>query len=433
MSTPFALAAVSAVLRRLLSVGLADLAPFGNVAITALPPDRIALTPNEPSQLNLFLYRVTLNSGWRNMGLPTRSEAGERLTNPPLALDLHYLLTAYGAEEFFPEALLGYGMQVFHETPGLGRQFIRDTWVGGALTPPEEALAATGLADQIEQIKIAVQDVNSEELSKLWTAFQTKYRPSAAYQVSVVLIEGTRATRTALPVLKRGRDDRGPVAVAPPFPTLTRVHPASAETLPAARLGDDLAIIGTQLNDEVRVRVSHTRLPIAFELTPLPASTPNRLLIHLPGAAEGSALDDWAIGFYSLALVIRRPDLPAWTTNAIAFALAPTVLVERPPGQPAPLAVVAGSEVVLTCAPRIPLEQRGRVEVLVGMSSAVITAITTPADPALPTTVRFTMPNSAAGEYVVRLRVDGVESLPVLIGGSPPTFDFDPQQKVRIP
>src|SRR4029453_14250077 len=104
-----------------------------NVLVTALPPDRIQMTPNEPSQLNLFMYQVTPNQGWRNVGMPSHSANGEPQTNPPLALDLHYLLSAYGAEEFFAEALLGYGMQVLHDTPVLSRAFIRETWSGGEI------------------------------------------------------------------------------------------------------------------------------------------------------------------------------------------------------------------------------------------------------------------------------------------------------------
>ena len=204
MSGPFAVAAVSAVMRRLLSSGLGGLAAFGNVSVTALPPDRIVTSPNEPSQLNLFMYQAMANAAWRNVGMPSHASTGERLTNPPLGLDLHYMLTAYGAEEFFAEALLGYGMQVLNETPVLARDYIRQTWIGGGLTPAEQALADSNLADQIELIKISPLNLNIEEISKLWTAIQTKYRPTAAYQVSVVLIEGTRPARTPLPVLRQG-------------------------------------------------------------------------------------------------------------------------------------------------------------------------------------------------------------------------------------
>ena len=432
MSGPFAVAAVSAVMRRLLSRGVGGLAAFGNVSVTALPPDRIVTTPNEPSQLNLFMYQALVNAAWRNVGMPSHAAGGERLTNPPLGLDLHYLLTAFGAEEFFAEALLGYGMQVLNETPVLTRDFIRETWAGPGLPPAEQALADSNLADQIELIKISPLNLNIEEISKLWTAIQAKYRPTAAYRVSVVLIEGARPARTPLPVLKRGRDDRGPVAVVPPFPSLTRVYPARAELLPAVRLGDDLVIVGDQLNDASMVRLTHARLQDLFELPPETERTPEELTLHIPAPADQNPLSTWASGFYTLVLVVRRPGLPAWTTNAVSFALAPTITVERPAGAPAPLAVAVGNTVTLTCAPRIRAEQERRVELMLGMQPVPVTAIATPVDTTQLTTLRFTVPAAPAGEYIVRLRVDGVDSLPVLVTGTPPRFDFDPAQMVRI-
>ena len=115
MSSPLAIASVTAVLKDLLNNGLIDhslASTVGNVTVTALSPDRIDVTTlNQQSQLNLFLYQVTPNAGWRNVGLPSRDSRGERTSNPPLAIDLHYLLTAYGALELHSEILLGYGMQ----------------------------------------------------------------------------------------------------------------------------------------------------------------------------------------------------------------------------------------------------------------------------------------------------------------------------------
>src|SRR5207237_7602250 len=100
-----------------------------DVVVSALPPDRIDAIDANPadrkSRLNLFLYQVTPNSAWRNVGLPSRNGEGERISNPPLPLNLHYLLTAYGAEEMHSEILLGYGMQLIHETPILTRNAIR--------------------------------------------------------------------------------------------------------------------------------------------------------------------------------------------------------------------------------------------------------------------------------------------------------------------
>ena len=73
MSSALAIAAVTAALKDLLNDGLLnhDLSPIGSFSVTALPPDRVEVNQNEPNQLNLFLYQVTPNPGWRNHGLPT--------------------------------------------------------------------------------------------------------------------------------------------------------------------------------------------------------------------------------------------------------------------------------------------------------------------------------------------------------------------------
>ena len=178
MSNALALGAVTAVLRDLLNNGLIDQDMTGtiggNVSVTALPPDRIDVGENrEKSQLNLFLYQVTPNQGWRNVGLPSRDARGDRVANPPLALDLHYLLTAYGEQEFHGEILLGYAMHTLHETPVLARDAIRlalgapPPVIGSVLPPAQRSLVAAELADQIEQIKITPQSLSTEEMSRL--------------------------------------------------------------------------------------------------------------------------------------------------------------------------------------------------------------------------------------------------------------------------
>lgn len=214
MSNALAIAGVSAVLVDLLNNGLIDhevsTAVGVPVEVSALQPDRIDLGEEEKPQLNLFLYQATSNAGWSNVGLPFRDSQGPRLTNQPLALDLHYLLTAYGKRDFDAEILLGYAMQLLHETPALSRAAIRTALGPGTGGLPVDVsllpvglLAASDLADQVEQIKISPQNMSTEELSKLWTALGAHYRPTAAYLVSVVLIESKKSTRNALPVRRR--------------------------------------------------------------------------------------------------------------------------------------------------------------------------------------------------------------------------------------
>lgn len=437
MSNALAIAAVSASLKDLLNNGLIDhdLSSIGSFSVTAQPPDRIITGQAEPNQLNLFLYQVTPNSGWRNSGLPSRDSRGARISNPPLALDLHYLLTAYGAADLNAEVLLGYAMQLLHENPMLTRQQLRAALaapspVDGAILPgPFGTASAVSLADQIELLKISPVYLNTEDLSKLWTSMQARYRPSMAYLVSVVLIQSDARTRSAPPVLKRGAGDRGPVALGAPAPMLTRIRPAASDVLPAARLGEDLVVNGTNLRaGAATLQLENVRLAIQREL-PFAAApgAAGQLTVHLPSIAEkASGMSEWAVGVYTAAMRIADPDRPVWMTNGVPVALAPLITVN-------PLTAPAGTvKLTVTCTPRLRPEQEAQAWILFGDTAVKAQSIFTPANPADPTTLTFEVPGAVAGRYMVRLRVDGIDSLPVTVSGSPPRLDLDPQQTVTV-
>jgi hypothetical protein len=208
MTTAAAMAAVTAVLKDLLSNGLIDrdiVGAVGDIAVTAQAPDQVDLTAGI-SQLNLFLYLVSRNQGWANVGYPSRDANGDLLSAPPLALDLHYLLTAYGAKDLHAEILLGYAMQLLHEMPVLTRPAIRNALSptllvdNGDIPASLRDLFQSGLADQVEQVKVCQTFLSTDEMFKLWMAFSAPYRPTAAYHVSVVLIESERQGKSAYPV-----------------------------------------------------------------------------------------------------------------------------------------------------------------------------------------------------------------------------------------
>jgi len=432
MSSALAIAAVTASLKDLLNDGLMDhdLASLGSFVITAQPPDRVTTGSTENNQLNLFLYQVSANPGWRNVDLPSRGRDGSRRTSPPLALDLHYLLTAYGAQDLNAEVLLGYAMQVLHENPVLTRQQLRTALgapapVDGTLLPgPFGTLSAIDLADQVEQVKLTPVYLGSEDLSKLWTAMQARYRPSMAYAVSVVLIQNEAGAHAPLPVLRRGADDRGPVARGAPAPTLTAVLATANPRQPALRLGDALRLQGTHLGGgALTIEFAHTRLPLLLTLAPS-AVADAELAAQLPADAAAGA--DWAIGVYAVALRVSEPNRPEWTTNSVAVALAPRITVN-------PLSAAAGDlHLDVGCTPRLRPEQLARTQLLFGTDTLRAETVTTPADPAEPTMLGFDIPSVGAGRYVVRLRVDGIDSLPIVLDGTPPVTSFDAAQTVEV-
>lgn len=441
MSGPLAIAAVTAALKDLLNNGLLDhdLATVGSYGVSASPPDRITTGSDEPNRLNLFLYQVTPNPGWRNVGLPARDAGGARVANPPLALDLHYLLTAYGSEDLNAEILLGFAMQMLHETPVLDRDLLRTVLatpspVDDVLVPGIfGSLTALDLADQIEQIKISPNYLSVDDLAKMWSAMQARYRPSMAYTVSVVLIQATGGTVAPLPVLRRGPEDRGAMATAAPMPVLASARSALAESLPALRLGDDLELRGSNLAgaDGLTAVLSNAAGQVRLELPVAPGRRAATLAVHLPAPADvPAAMDEWACGLYNLALRVAPAGLPPLLTNAVPFALAPRVAL-APPANPAGHAV--GDTVTLTCSPRLQSRQEAGVEIIFGTRTLVPASIATPADATLPTTITFVVPAVAAGTYLVRLRVDGIDSLPVTVSGTPPLLAFDPAQQVTVP
>ena len=448
MSSPLAIGAVSAVLRNLLDNGIVEAgAVMGtHVTVSAVAPDTIDLKAvDEPPRLNLFLHHVTPNLGWRNNGLPSRhAGTGERIGNAPLAVDLQYVLTAYSRVDFQAEILLGYAMHLLHERPVLDRASIRRALdpspLDVSMLPPAfQALVASDLADQVELIKITPAVMGIDEMSKLWAAIQSNYRPSVAYQVSVVLIEGDRPARSPLPVLSRGRldpatqRDRGVVVnpdLQPPLPTLFTAQPQLRQS--GARLGDSLTIRGVRLAGNGHlVRLAHRLLaaPIEFA-TPAPNAAGSEILITLPNdaAAQGA----FVAGQWSLSLRFTPTgEAEERETNAIPLVLAPAPVIaaDAALGLPAATIVRGGVPQVLTVTlatrPRVRLEQGAKM-----MLATVEASAQARADATQPLVFEFP-PTVAAGPQWVRLRVDGTDSVLLDRSGAAPVFDAT--QQITVP
>lgn len=436
MSSPLAIGAVSAVLRNLLDNGLVDVgSPLGSVKVTAVAPDTITLDdPDLPPSLNVFLYRVSPNQGWRNEGLPAYGPGGSRLANPPLALDLHYLLTAYGMGDFQAEILLGYAMHLLHERPVLDRAAIRRALdpspLGPSILPPAfQALSAADLADQLEAVTVTLEPTDTEEMSRLWSALQAHYRPTAAYVVSVVLIEAARPSRRALPVLSRGPvdpvsgRDRGVVvepSLVPPLPTVTRVVPPSGHV--AARLGDTLRVEGHHLDGSAVVARFHHPL-VADDIPISVGAVTDRtgFDVALPSGAPADAA--WPAGVWTVSVDLVRPgEAVTRTTNVAAMPLAPTLIL--PPSSITRDAATGAVTVTLGLHPHVRPSQPAR------LSLGSDTAAADP-HPAATGSLTFRLGVVPSGPQWVRLVVDGVESLLVDTSTSPPTFDST--QSVSVP
>ena len=410
MSNALAIAATTSALQNLLLARMPAIdADLGDLQVTVQPLDQ-ARTGITQAQLNIFLYQALPNAAWRNLDMPRQVRPGES-GMPPLALNLHYLITAYGRGQNDTSVtnprVLGGAMSVLHDHPLLGREEL-------AVALPDSAVAA-----QFERLRITPLPIGVEEISKLWTVFQTQYRVSAAYEVTVLLIDSCNPVKAPPPVLSRGvASDAAPAAV------LDEARPPFGHQ--AARLGEDVLLLGAGLiGPHAVARFSSSRLAQPIELAPRPGGGAEAQLVHLPDVSEdANALARWAPGFYTCALGMRPAGAPASLSGPVAFALAPRIVVS-------PLAAAAGDLALsVTCAPRLAANQR--VLLIFGERQVEPAGIVTPADVSLPSSVDFLVPEVAAGQYLVRLRVDGVDSIPVLYNGTPAVAAFDPAQRVTI-
>jgi Pvc16 N-terminal domain len=436
VSSPLAIGAVSAVLRNLLDNGLVDVGvPLSPVAVTAVAPDRIDLEdPEASASLNLFLYRTSSNQGWAEMGLPSFDGNGTALAHPPLALNLHYLLTAYGVADFEAEILLGYAMHLLHERPVLDRAAIRRALdpspLGPSILPPAfQALTASDLADQLETLTVTPEPMDTEELSRLWSAIASHYRPTASYLVTVVLIEARKPSRTPLPVLSRGPvdlatgRDRGVVvepSLLPPYPTIVRVEPDDEQ--PAARLGEQVRLAGHHLSGtSVVARFAHRLLDTPNEITVGANADTTGVDLTLP--TGGTTAEDWPAGVYLVTVTLVRPDeTEPRVTNVAAMLLAP-----EPQLGTAVLVRDAATRRVTATLDVVP-ELRPAQDALLSLGG-----VTAPVEshPAATSTLTFELGDVPDGDQWVRLTVDGVESLLVDRSADPPAFD--PTQFVTVP
>ena len=431
MSNALAIAGVTAVLKDLLDSGLIDHQVTdtlgAGVLVSSLAPDVLPISGDTAvPRLNLFLYQVTPNAAWRNVDLPSRDAGGRRVGNPPLALDLHYLLTAYGVAELQAEVLLGYGMQLLHENPVLSRAAIRTALnpspVSGAILPSiYQALRSADLAEQVELLKITPVTMNAEEMSRLWSALTAHYRPSATFQVSVVLIEPRAPAVSPLPVLTRGsripgtERDEGVVVtpgLVPPYPTLESALVDAHKTPATLRLGDAVTLRGHHLAGTARAILLHNdRFGVAEEVAIANGSDELSIAFNLP--VLPAALP---VGVYRLQLsVLRAGEATPRLSNALPVALAPAI-TSFPP-----LAMARSGANVLS------LQIGCRPEVRVGQKVALLMDTReAPAQPFIANTAtlafEFADAPPAGGTPLLRLKVDDIESVVVDRGAKPPQF-----------
>jgi hypothetical protein len=206
---------VSESLRRMLE---AQMSPATKVTL---------LSPGDPSpvnvRINLFLYRIAKNPQLANQDWIPKGGVSNRLTFPPLALNLFYLLTVFATLD--PQTgladahgIMGEAMRVLHENA-----VVPATFLSGTL--------------RVGQVKITLVSTELEELSKIWTALTKEFRLSAVYEVSYVDVASTTETTIPPRVVKPAVG----VNATSRFPSVGSIQPLSG------KVGSTLTLRGQNL------------------------------------------------------------------------------------------------------------------------------------------------------------------------------------------
>ncbi|MBW4644934.1 MAG: DUF4255 domain-containing protein [Goleter apudmare HA4340-LM2] len=404
MSNSVAIAAVTATMRNLIAQAIAE--ELGSGVVTTQPPDKARENSDNGNQINIFLYQVLPNAALRNRDLPPRVKPGE-IGQAPLALNLYYLLTAYGKDndDVLGHRLLGKAMQVLHDYPVLDPALIKNT------------LGESDLQNQIEKVRLTLQPMSVEDISKLWTTFQTQYRISAAYEASVVLIDSGLRVKSPLPVLTRGPGDYGVFAqpdLIPPFPTLETLQIPNQQ--PSARLGETITLEGHHLDSEDGRAIAflqNPRLSNPIEIEIQQQTKYKEITFQLPNQPA-----DIPAGFYTIKVKLLRNGKEQ-ITNTLPLSVAPQLQD----------ITLSDRTLNLSFTPQVWREQS--VALLLS-DRQILPQLDADASelPEKTNTLVFDLTKIPVGDYFVRLRIDGVDSLLIDRSVKPPVFD--PRQKVTL-
>ncbi|MPY59616.1 DUF4255 domain-containing protein [Streptomyces spongiae] len=233
--------------------------------------------PAEPT-ISVFCYQVTPNVSQRNNDLPTRAADGTLRKRPAAALDLHYLISAYGDEsELVGQRLIGAVVRTLHETPILPKDVIERAG-------EKPYLAGSDLAEAAQRVRFTPTVMDIDETSKLWgMLYQTPYALSVVYQAALVFIEGQETPVPTKPV------ERSDVRVLPFGAPGAPVPPGAKETAKGEAAAPPEAATEAPVKAPARTAVKATQKSAERTTAKPPAKTATAKTVTAKTAAKTAA------------------------------------------------------------------------------------------------------------------------------------------------
>lgn len=382
------IAAVTRTLGYLASSAIRVAVPEARVTL-ARPEEPAAGAANEP-RLNIYLIQVSPAATMRSNDLPTRDEHGRLLNAPQAPVNLRYLLSFFGSSEK-AQLMLGATELALRARAVLDPALIRQ-----ALAQHPE-LQGSGLEQQAPPVRIVPSPVTLEELSRFWSGFlQTPYTVSTVYDAMTVILTSELAPHATLPVRQVGGARSG----LPP-----QLDPLAAVQFTTSRGGTRVPVSGSGLGLGQQVDVGGRWAALepapggGLQFTLPPGTVAGPVEVQLGAAADGEVVPRTIAGSRPQLLAVR-PQLRAVRVDQAGRTCTVTI---------AP-AVRAGQQAVLS------LVSTGAGGGLDGSDPPSAQIVTTVASTG--SQLHFEVPARLPdGEYLAVIELDGVSSLPAVVGG----------------
>lgn len=413
MSNTLAIATVSGVLQARIRQ-LLDGHGMNAFDVAARPP------VGEPDAgVYLHLFRVVPNAALQAESLPTRRRDGSVSRRPRLALNLHYQATFVGNTDnadFDAERLAGLVLTELHARPVLSPDeitaFLSGLGAGHVLTGAD-------LGDQLDRVRISILAMDLEDHSRLWSMLNQSFHAlTVGLEAAVVLLDDAVEPSVPLPV------ERANVAVFPIAAPQLESATSSARDQPIVQLfasgspsTEALLLRGSGLAGPItRVRIGDVVLT-----PPAPDVSPTEIRVPL---TDGSGV---AAGVVSVQVIHELDVDPApaveslrraGQSGSLAVALVPTVA----PASVTPDGAEHLIELSVTPLPGADQDVQLLLDRLNGGGQLRSNELDVTSG-----NLRFRVGGLVAGDYLVRLIVDGATSL--LLGGASGT----PSPRITVP
>jgi len=125
--------------------------------------------------ISLYLHRVTPANNIRNLA-PRVAPDGRRY-RPPVPIDLHYVLTAWGRDSVTQHRLLGWAIRIIEDTPILPASVLNQHG-------PE-----TDTFRPNETVDLIMETVPILEMGAIWEVARHHFQPSVFYTARMIVLD----------------------------------------------------------------------------------------------------------------------------------------------------------------------------------------------------------------------------------------------------